>query len=101
MVGEKKEFKPLNRVIETDECAIVGIGAFELKGYSVLVSVSVDYLKRAIKIIEELHKGEKDISVDLAIAKGYPLVIGGYNREEGKISGIAIAPRVDEEGERI
>jgi len=101
MVGEKKEFKPLNRVIEADECIIAGIGAFELKGYSVLVSVSVDYLKRAIKIIEELHKGEKDISVDLAIAKDSPLVIGRYHREEGKISGIAIAPRVDEEDERI
>jgi len=92
-----KEFKPLNKVIETDECVIAGIGAFELKGYSVVMSVSLDYLKRAIKMIEILHKGEKDVSIDIAIAEDYPLIIGKYNKKNRKMSGIVIAPRVENE----
>lgn len=93
----KKEFKPLNEVIETDECIIAGIGAFELKGYSVVVRVSLDYLKRAIKMIEILHKGEKDVSIDIAVAEDNPLIIGRYNEKNRKMSGIVLAPRVKNE----
>jgi len=93
----KREFRSLNKIIETDANVIIGIGAFELRGYTIVMRVSLDYLKRTMKILEELHKGERDISVDLAIAENSPLVIGSYNKEEGKISGIAIAPRVDED----
>ena len=90
----KKEFRVLNHVMETDGFVIAGIGAFKLEGYSVVMSVSLDYLKRAVKIIEELHKGEKDIGVDIAVCDDYPLVIGKYDKEKGEMSGIAIAPRI-------
>jgi len=91
----EKEFKPLNNVIEADECMVAGIGAVKLKGYSVTVSVSLEYLKRAIKVIEALHKGESDVRVDIAITNDYPLVVGRYDKETGVMSGVIIAPRVN------
>ena len=91
---DKKDFKVVNEVLETDGCRVMGLGLAKIEGYSVVVNVSLDYLERAVKVLKVLHKGEKDANVDIAITRDHPLIIGEYNKETGTIAGIVLAPRI-------
>ena len=90
-----KEIRYVNNVLKTDGGRIMGIGTAEIKGYNVVTKVSIEYLERAIKIIKTLHEGEGGISIDVAIAGNFPLIIGEYDEETNSIAGVIIAPRVE------
>ncbi len=90
----KKEFKIMNNVLEADGNGIMGIGTAKVGGYSVVMRVSMDYLERAIKIIKTLHKGEREITVDIAVTDDYPMIIGEYDKKTKSIAGVILAPRV-------
>jgi len=94
-MNKEKDFRIVNEILETDECVIAGIGTAEIKGYNVVTKVSLDYLERAIRVIKALHKGEKDITIDIAITDKSPLVIGEYNEDTNSIAGVLIAPRIE------
>jgi len=91
----KKSCRYTNKILETDELRVIGIGTAEIKGYSVITKLSLDYLERAIKIVKELHKGEIGITIDIALGGDSPLVIGEYNEKTSAIAGVIIAPRVE------
>ena len=98
MDKDKKDFKIVNEVLETDGCRIAGIGTVKIGGYDVVVGVSLDYLERAVKVLRALHKGERnDIKVDIAVTRDYPVVIGEYNKDTGTIAGVVLAPRITED----
>jgi len=91
---DKKDFKVVNNVLETDGYRVAGIGAANVEGYNIVVRVSLDYLERAVKVLKVLHKGEKDANVDIAVTGDYPLIIGEYDKDTGTIAGIVLAPRI-------
>lgn len=94
-MSKEKELRIVNEILETDKYVIAGIGTAEIKGYNVVTKISLDYLERAIRVIKALHKGEKDIVIDIAIAGDSPLVIGEYNKDTKSIAGVMIAPRIE------
>ncbi len=85
------------KVNMSDEAGVIGIGSLELKGDWQLVKVSIQFLKQAIKILENVtYKGKRE-SVIMAIATDFPLCIGDVkNGENREFSGVMIAPRVED-----
>ena len=86
-----------------DEANVMGIGSVEILNpvEFKFSKVSINYLKRAIKILEEITchddpKAKRD-SVVLGIGENHPLLSGDIKKRAGenKFSGVIIAPRVE------
>lgn len=90
MKAKKEYVKIIPKSVMTDPQAITGIGTMTIQKNYTTVTIHLDYLKKAIRIIEEMQSEH----VTLAIAKDMPLIIG--TKKDQEISGIIIAPRVDE-----
>lgn len=91
MEPKKEYMKILPKSILTDSRAITGIGTMTIQKNYTTVNIDLAYLKKAIRFMEELERDE----VTLAIGKDMPLIIG--KKEGDEISGIIIAPKIDEE----
>lgn len=74
---------------------VIGVGNFNLHSRYSTAKFSIEQLKKAIKICEELDGDDMDI----AIANDSPLIFGKLKKEKGKreIAGVAIANRIDVE----
>ena len=93
MKTKKEYLKIIPKSVLIDPCAITGIGTMELNKKYSTVNIDLKYLKKAIRIVEEMQ-GEH---ITLAIGKDMPLIIG--TKKDNEISGIIIAPRIDKEEE--
>ena len=93
-MNPKKEYiKIIPKSILTDSLAITGIGTMQIQKNYTTVKIDLKHLKKAIRIVEEMRQDY----ITLAIAKDMPLIIGSLKDDE--ISGVVIAPRIDEEKE--
>lgn len=89
--GQKVEFRaPIIHLV--DECGVMGMGSVELLGDWKKVCVSIEYLTKAIKIVEMMSfgKNSKRKTLVLAMAPDYPLCLGEIR--DNKFSGVVIAP---------
>lgn len=89
---EKPEFNILNGDENKymDESLVMMLGSCKLEGNWVRTRVSVNYLKRAVKMMEQMHE-----SVDIVFANDMPIVFGRINEKTGEANGLVIAPRVE------
>lgn len=95
-------FRLMERQALMDEANVMAITIAELKGEWFASHYSIEFLEKALKIIRLLSifpesKKNKNQSVDIVCSKDYPLMIGRLNRENGRVTGICIAPRVLED----
>lgn len=67
-------------------------------GY-VYTRLSMDYLKRAVDIMELIYNSSNSESVCLAWGKGFPAVIGKIDKEGKNVLGVIIAPRRSDDDE--
>jgi hypothetical protein len=74
-----------------DKDSVIGLGTMIVPPDAILVRFGTDYLKKAIKIVEELDADE----ITFCIKTDYPLVMGNYNKEKKHITGVMVAPRCD------
>jgi hypothetical protein len=86
---EKKDMSMLD---PNGVMAIIGKITIKEERYNT-AKFSIEYLKKAIAIAETM--GQE--TLDFAVAKDYPIIIGKYDKEKKEIAGIIIAPRSDEE----
>lgn len=78
-----------------DEANVLGIGSVKINEEWRAVKVTIDYLKKAISILEKVTFDKKRTDVVLIVSKDYPLLVGDVNGD--KFSGVIIAPRIDTE----
>ena len=76
-----------------DNCSVMGLGSFKLINNWNVTKISLDLLKRSIKIAENLLQDDEQ-SIVIACSTDKPLCIGAIKKEE--FSGVIIAPRVEE-----
>jgi hypothetical protein len=74
----------------SDELTSMAMGSVKLNTEWRAVNIEIEYLKRAIKAIEQISREGKRKYVVLAILEGYPLCLGDISGDE--FSGILIAP---------
>jgi len=77
------------RTVLMDEVGVQAIVNAEIDNYTI-VNVSVRLLEKAVKALKSL-----DIEhVDVAVGQDAPLIFGKFDKENNRIVGIAIAPRI-------
>lgn len=92
MTKQKKEFEMIGRPL-LDPSHVMGLGTVVIdKSYSISW-FDIDYLKKAIQIIETINPNATAIC--FAVSKDMPIIIG--EKKEDKVSGVIIAPRLEED----
>jgi len=76
-----------------DACNVIAIGNVTINDNWRATKVSLELLRRAVKIVDELRTDEGSVTV--AITKDYPLLMGAV--KDSEFSGVVIAPRVSNE----
>jgi hypothetical protein len=72
-----------------DRAHVICLATVTLTDSYLVSNFSIDYLKKAISIIEAID----DENLHIAIGKDLPLCLGSY--KNGKMTGVILAPRVD------
>lgn len=88
--ASKSDFGILD--IHMDPSNVFGLGTAQLTGEWVSSRISLDLLKRALTILEKLGNN----SVDIVFTKDHPVIFGTLEANKQKVSGVIMAPRVDE-----
>lgn len=73
-----------------DVVNVLGVGEIECKNYE-SVTVDLDYLKRAVRILECINPF---LYVQIRVKKGRPVVMG-FPQKNNKIHGVVLAPISD------
>lgn len=81
-----------------DDAKIMAIGSVNNCNDFIFTSISISFLKKAIKIVEEVNcydeKNKKREHIHLGIRKDFPLLLGELNKDTHKFAGVIISPRV-------
>jgi len=86
------DIKILQEGLVLDNSNVLGMGSFEITGDWIVAKFNIEYLERIIKIFKVM--GVEHLS--LAYTEDKPLIIGNFS-EDGKMSGMILAPRVEDE----
>jgi len=80
----------------TDKNNISGIGTITLFKNYFLMKIDPRELEKALKIFKVFNEDRQYDSIHIAVGTDLPLILGNYDKNKKKISGIIIAPRVEE-----
>ncbi len=85
------EFSKFVADVFADPSFVMGIGAMHVTNDYVVSRFSLEYLKKAVKIAEEMGQD----SLDFCVAKDKIIGLGKYDRKKKICSGIVVAPRIE------
>jgi len=76
---------------------IMAMGSAKVNGFA-SVKVRMDYLKKAIQVLQDFNKisGKDSDTISITLATNFPVILGTFDKEKSEASGIIIAPIVDD-----
>lgn len=90
---EKKDVKGVNFNSELylDPAKVMALGSVSVGSDFFKAKFSLEYFKKAIKLLESVNKD----CIDICVAKDNVVCLGAYDDKKKVCSGVVIAPRVD------